>query len=658
MSNNWSYILNDNNLLKESHIILKILRNNLKIILNTKLNDEENCKKILKLIIKNYNDFNSFYSIVQLSGCINKSLCISSSKNLLRKYDDNLKKSTRFYALLKNIYNYKHLKTEEKIFIENLINVYIKNHISLSDDHKINLISNYINKLNNELYNDINNYSILFDIESKFITHNTLSKQNVSPNTQNLTFKINFNNYDYINSIITNADKRNDLQNTFFSMSNTIMKNFTKILILKHQFAKKNSYNHYGSYILNKDNEEFSFVENILKHNINNMSSILLDLFKYISNDMNIKKISEADIRYWFYNKKNKMFFSVNELLELLKLIIKKYFGLNFIEKKNTDIWHESVKTLYVYNERNDLIGYLFLDLLFRNKKIKCPNVIILNDYYQEEQNIKLPCIALLAGYQSVEEKNLTINDSLYFFKQFGFIIHHLSHKSKFGLHNINFEFYNFMPYLMENIFWDSKTLEYLCNDSDLINDVVNIYKMEKIYELFFSSVNGLFDLLIHTSEHFVDICKELAKDENNLHVHMNKLYFNLYDTLMEKYKDHYNYNKNSVNPSLIHKIINGDACVLYNNILNNIISFNLFKYITIHNKGIEFRKLVMEKSNDYFKNLLNKFSEQYSFNIFDSESFMQNFKNLDSVMDQDKQNYRIKVNTRIIKEKINKITL
>lgn len=642
MADKWIYITNHENLIKETNIILQIFKNNEKIILNTNLDNLSNYRKIFDLVVKNHIEYNNFFSINQICHSFNKSTYTKKSIRMLEKYFDNLKCNYNYFNKLKVLYNLS-INQEEKIFIYQILDIYNRDFIvSNKNDQKLNLIQNYIHKLNNELFNYFNNYFIIYDIQSEYIPK--ISKLNY----QNLSFKINFNNYDYINSLIINSNLRNELQNTFFSITNTIMTNFTKMLILKHQFAKKNNFNHYGNYLTGKSNEDFVFIEKILKNNINYLNDELYNIFIQITKDLKISKVSEADIKFWLSNKKNGLFVSVNQLLDLLKILVKKYFGLILIDNNNIQVWDNSVKTLCIYDDNNTLLGYLFLDLLYKKNKIQCPKVVIINDYYNYEQ-IKLPCIALIAGYNSLDEKILNLNDSLYLFKQFGFIIHHSSHKCKFGLNNIDTDLYNFMPCLMENIFWNTESLSYICDNNDLIDYLINIYKVEKIYYLFFSSINGLFDLLIHTSEPFVNICKELAKDENNLHIHINKLYFNLYDTLVSKFKICFSYNRNFINPNLIYKIINGDACILYNVIISNIMSFNLFNNLN-KNNIVKFRKTVLENPNDYFKNLLYQFSTQFSFDLFEIDKFIEYLK--------DNSFSKINTKQRIVKERINKISI
>ncbi|ARF09170.1 peptidase [Catovirus CTV1] len=636
---NWSYIINENNILKESRAILKLLKNNYK-------NIDTNPKNI---IINNYIDFNSFYSTIMLADCVNKSRSSNMSKKIFKNFDFNLKKDFNFYNQIKKNYNDTN-NFEEKILLQNMLVDYTKNHITFDNDQKMNVISDYIQKCNEDMYRDLYEYSIVHNINTNFICQNIFGDQDSIFKKKYILLKINFDNYDYIVSSVTNTNNRNQIQNDFFSISNKIMKTFSKTLILKHQFAKKMGFNNYGSYLFNKNNEDFLFAENTLKYVIENLSTTLNTILEHICHDLKIERVSEADISFWISNKKKDINFSLNEILGFVIKMLKKYFCINMILMNNNEVWHESVKTFHIYDNDNKLIGYLFLDLLYRNNKVLRPTTLILNDYLEFNNLKKLPCIALLAGYKSYDEKKLSLNDTLFFFKQFGYIVHHVSHRSKVGLNNVDREFYNFMPNFMENIFWNKSSLKLLISDQVMINNITTIHKIEKTVELYFSSIDGLFDLLIHTSEHFVNIYKDMAKDEDNLHIHMNKLYFNLYDNLTCKIKQNFYYENSHINPKILYKIINGDSCINYSTVLNNIITYNLHNLLNKQSDFINFRKNVLEKSDDYFKNLIYKFCDQNSFDVFNVHNFMEYYNDINM-----KPKITVNIQPKIIREKIKK---
>ena len=637
MNKDWNYILNEDNLINESNILVNILDNDVNNIIYLYINNPNDYLNIIKIIKKNYIDYNTFYSIIDLFCIINKTKKISKAKKILNNYQNKLKNNNDFFTLL-NYLNKCNLPFQERVFFEKYIKQYKNHKLTTGNQEKINKIYYYICKLNNELLTDLNNNNFHFEIPKKYVDTN--SKIN-NINDDKLCFKINYHNYHFINNMITNNIMRSRLQNQFQHTSNKIINNFTKILILKHELAKRNGFNNYGEFLLDKSSKDFEHIEIYLKKFIESFTPNINNLFKKVCQELKLKKIYESDLRYWFSISKKKFIYSPNDIIVLLINVFNKFFGLTIIDS-TTPNWNSNVISLNILNENSLVVGTIYLDLLKRNNKIKCPKTIILNDFFEDNGNYKLPTAVIVAGYDSLSEKILSIDDAIYLFKQFGFIIHHLVHKSNFGLNNVDLDLHSFMPILMEHLFL------HFCPNID--SNITQIIKFEKIFYIFNISVEALFDLLIHTSEFFVNICKELAKDEKNLNVHMNKLYFNLYDLIMEKFKDNFEYPKIAINPHLLYRIINGDSCALYSNAFNNIMVYNLVQFLIDKNLGTSFRKKVLEPSNDYFRNLLNKFFEEHKIDSLKLSSILANNNNIDDEINN--------LKPKIIKEKINKISL
>ena len=643
---NWKYIFNIDNLINESKIFLTNSQNNYDEIINTKIINNNTAENIINLLAINIIDFDSFYSIVELYNLVKKSKKFIIVKKLFDQHNNYIKNNYKLYdqlIILKKIYSGSH---EKKSFINNFIHRYFKNgSLDLSVNNNTMKINNYITKLQNQLENDKNSFTLHFNVDPNNIHKNMLMRE--IPSDKFIQFDINHFNYNYISSLLINSIDRNKLENLYYDNSNYVMKKFAKILILQHEFAKKNGSSNYGEFIYNKNTNDYQFIINVLKNIIDNLSPNIINLFKLITNNLQQSFISQIDVNYWFFHKKNIIKFSPNSVIQLFINVVKNIFGLNInISSNVNDLWHNSIIQLNVFDEKFILLGNIYLDLVYRKNKITCPHTVILDTY--NELSSTLPSISIIAGYTSLSEKILSINDALYLFKQFGQIIHYVCHKSKFGILNVSnadHEFCNLMTYLMEYIFWNKNNLEILCKENlpsketnltftnNIIDELIYINNLEKIHSLFFSSIDSLFDLLIHSSNSFVDICKDLIKDENNLHLHINKLYFNLYDNIVDKFKSYFKYNQNGVNPLLLNKIIDGNICTIYNNVFNNITAFNLFNLIAEKNNGIIFRKNVLENNNHCFKNLLNNFftSENSQYNIFNLSLFLNNFnKNTD----------------------------
>ncbi len=644
----WKYVLNINNLVRESKILLEYLNTNYNLILKANLLESGTARNVLDIIIKNNYEFNSFYSIIQLYELINKSKKIIDIKKLFDLYIENMNSET-FQNILINIINICNTTNEEKLFINNLQNNYFKHKLLNKNDEKNIKILNYINTLNYKLNNEILSHKIQYNIDSTKLDDNFFKIYDCK--NKNICLEINHNNYNYISSQIKDSQDRNKLEYLYYHSNNNILKNFSKILILRHQIAKKANYNNFGEFITNKKKSDFDFIADVLRNIIDNFSPKLQNIFDYISKDLNLDQISQADINFWFTSKKKNILFSPMDIIQLFINIAKKIFGLRVSIIEDTKTWDKTVITLSIHNESNKLYGHVYLDLLYRNNKITCPRVLVLNDHCKYQNNIIPSLLTIVAGYKSVTEKILSLNDAVYLFKQFGYIIQHSSHISNCGFYNMDYDFTNVISDLMEYFFWQKNVLIHFCG-KEKIDELIFINKMEKIYSLYFSTIDALFDLLIHTSDFFVNLCKDLAKDELNLHRHMNKLYFDLYDKIMNRFQS-FKYNKEISNPNIINKLIDEGAANVYNIVFNDIVAYNLFKLLSENNNGVKFRKFVLENPNDYFKNLINNFfsDEKSEYDMFNIDVFIKYLLDETIINNINSKQHKIK-------EKISKITI
>lgn len=608
MSKNWRYILNIKNIKTESISIFSLLFDNINTIIQTKINNRKIASYICNMISKNNIEYNSILSIIELYIILNNT--IVDDYKILNKLIRNYNKKILSRDYIKQLYKLSEiLDGEQKIFIDNIIKINYTNKISHTDDTKQNIIVEYISKLN---YNLITKMSKCYFV--LYLENNMIQESNTNINTT----KINYNNYYKINNILLKQKDRYKLCTEYNKFTSIFLSDFTKLLILRHQYAKLSNYDHYGHYILNKSNNQFDSIEIILKNIINRLNEDIMYMMKLISNELELKKITHNDICYWIYNQilNNNNNYNVTNIIHMFIKYSKKYFDITITKINNNNIWNDTSLSFSVHRKEL-LIGYLFIDL--KSNNIQKHNIIVLNDYHHfhvdNELYSKIPHIVLIINHSSYSKKELNSNEAVNLFKEFGYIVHHFLHKSKYGLNNVDFEFHNFMPYLMEQIFWHN-------------NKQTKYDKLYKLYNVYKLCIDSLFDILIHTSEPFIDMCKDLAKDEDNLDYHMNKLYFKLYDKIVDNFSDYFIYQNNNIDFDLIQKLINGDSCIIYTNILNDIISYNIYNIIDENNKNKDKLINALISSNDMFKNIIiNSFGDN---NLMCIDNYINNIKNYD----------------------------
>ena len=192
-------------------------------------------------------------------------------------------------------------------------------------------------------------------------------------------------------------------------------------------------------------------------------------------------------------------------------------FGLHFEIIENTSVWDPTVIVINIKNEIGVLYGFLYLDLIYRENKPVQPLCITLSHNYEYNNIKRVPILSIIAGYKSLTTPAMAITDVVCLFKQFGQVIHHISNKSKYGLYNIDNDFNELIPRLMEFIVWDKNIIKRIWKDIDdeSIEKLIISRRIELIYNLRNSCIDGLFDNLMHTSPIFIKFYKTLIKEKD-----------------------------------------------------------------------------------------------------------------------------------------------
>lgn len=521
-------------------------------------------------------------------------------KKKILSLKNNVFKDHNFIQIIQIAY-----KKTPNIFLTSIINNFAH---KISVDQKTLKLEHIISSLYEILKSDINKFSFIYQVHYDTINKVIIPESySLVDNDNMVNLNINMDNYSYINSMIYSQKSRHELQVNYYKINDNIMRNFTKLVILRHHLSKKYGYSSYGKYILDGSNTDLKYVELTLKNIIDKLIPNMKIYLDIILKDMSVQNLSESDINYWFFNKKKMLLFSPEKIIKYSIYVLKTYFKIIFTKTGDT--------TYDVHNANNTKIGTVYIDLNSTSGGPKYPIV------YPLDKNQTVCQFILIAGYNSMDRNILSLDDSVYLFQQFGLIVHHLL-QGKPHIYNVNMENYNFMNYFMEHIFWNKKILSYIVKDNYLLSYITEIHKMEIIKNMFFNSIDALFDILIHNSNYFVDVCRELAKDEKNLHTHINKLYFNLFDSLIYPLKNIFTYDKIHFNPNILMKVINGDACIMYSSVFNIFISYNIFQSLDDNNLWNIFID-TLETSDTYLDKLINTFCRHNNIDQYDFGKFL-----------------------------------
>lgn len=497
--------------------------------------NDDNCIVFISTFVDMYNRYLqlcSIYDILHINNSLIDDLLIDDIliryKSVLDKYNCSAifksltdKNIPSIYCNFVRMYMY--VLKNDYVIINNDLNS------SLNHD-KIYEIISYINKFDQYMRFNINHSSFKANIKNQLLSDNMKQK------IDNSTFIIDHSNYRYINNNIICNKERYRIQSLYYKSNNKFMNSFAKSIILKHKFAIKCNFDTFGHYFLNDD---FDKIQTTLRTTINELTIYINNIHKHISNDLKVNYISDADIKFWFnQNIWNKMT-SVNNVVLFFIGMAKKYFDLDIsFSDVQYSLWRKNILTLIV-KRKNKSLGVIHLD--FFNKNVSYPKTIIINNSHKDYDDQIV--IAIIANYPNIDSNIIDIFDANFLFEQMGFALHHIIYDSSIGLHNSNPQHQKFFIYIIYCIFvfnfkYISKYIYY--------EIICNIYNL---------STDAIFYILIHTSKFFVDSCKTLINDEDNIANNFNKIYHKISKVFFNKFI-YLKASNNIMRPDLLSKLI------------------------------------------------------------------------------------------------------
>ncbi|MBU0744889.1 MAG: M3 family metallopeptidase, partial [Gammaproteobacteria bacterium] len=151
--------------------------------------------------------------------------------------------------------------------------------------------------------------------------------------------------------------------------------------------------------------------------------------------------------------------------------IIQKLYGVTFKENKDIPVWHEDVKFFEVYDHENNLQGYIYLDLYYRDHKT---GGAWMNDgsskrYITKDGVVKLPATYLVCNFSppiNGRPSLLTHKEVLTLLHEIGHCLQHLLTKVDYlaasGTNGVPRDAVEVASQFMENWGWQEESLNLL----------------------------------------------------------------------------------------------------------------------------------------------------------------------------------------------------
>jgi hypothetical protein len=624
--NTWEYLCSDNLVgdkpkvsipQYELKMILDKSHKNIKYLINMKLNDEDEIEKFLKIYVDDTYEVTSFHNVAELLQYVSPSK--NNKKewehvvNKLNNYNEKIKNSVELFKKIKYIRDNHKIDKYEIFLLNNIILNYISNGI---------LKKNVCKKSEALKYHET---KLTYDITKKLLSPTSVILNKNDIDTTECLLNINQisdaevelihdkNIYPHLTRLVKTDMSRKILERSYFMVSRTVLKDFIKLVMCRHELAKQLGYSNYALQLTNNI-KELDEAQEFIKEMVNNLGEkyelALQQIYMYSN-----KKLQYSDILHYISQIRTeelKTKFSVNLVLNIIFWIIKEYFGLHFIVNKKYNGWHKDVLVVEVYDNNKQIYGHLYLDLLKRPDKIVTPTVFINNhsfNYPYGSDTQKVPAVTLVAGFDSLDQPILTIRDYNYLFRLFGKIVTVICDKSKFGLGIFHSNKEMFMEKLFEWLSMNDTILSKLNIQTAYKEEIINSFELENIINLMNTCIDAQFDILINTSDKFIDLCKKLLKENKDMISSLEKIYYEIYYKYMKPY-DKYINKLQTINPNLIYTITDNNNRLLYKNIYDKISAFNVYNHMLKYKDGIKFRKNILENNTDEIKDIINSYLE------------------------------------------------
>lgn len=612
----WNNYNNSNIISITKTVIEKSLETN-NIIMNYKIGNKLDVKKIIHLLADDITMCQSLHSICSflqhttnnstnntdtqtsitsitstISNNPNSQRSIIKAEILLSNHENYLNSEVRIYNKLLEIRQYKNkLSGEDLQFIDKLIMCYKKSGIELSQNDK-----NLLQKIDKEidtttsliikhaLTSDNLVINISYDHLSGMPLHIINTFENID--CDNVKIKLNRENYNLCMSYINNVKIRKGISEKYSTHKyEKIINHMAKLVVLKDKHDKLLSYNNHSEYMLSnqmcKDTEQVQLFLNKLLKKVNVVNKTKQNIWD-----------SQYQITQWkllngFSNDIVKEYFEINDIIVKIIKLYELIFSIKFVKLNNVAIWCDNLMVFSIYHN-NNLKGYLYLDLFNREgkyKQIRCYCLQSACMYPVASGKYIKPIVALCASFDKFMNGKSLLNydEVVSIFHEFGHVLHHIFGKTKYVIFsgvNVEDDFIETPAQLMELLCYEPFIIKYLSDhyckkeklSENLINKIIMLNDLENNLSYKKDILISYFDQVIYSSTNFITLCENaLVKNKTEqIQPAFEMLYNKLYGELLAD-------KTNILLPNEITQIICDSGGQYYNLLWSKMLAIDLY---------------------------------------------------------------------------------
>lgn len=594
---------------------IKISEDNRKKIIELK--NDETC---LKILTKDNFMYNTVVNGVNLMIYISDKYDMkywNKAEQILMDYNYKYNSDNKIFNKLIKILN-RTDNNDYKMFLVKQLQLMKKHGLPLSkNNNNINIILKNIDK-HEQYISDYICKPIKIKLKKENIEQTEFLLSSIQSDENNII--VDRNTFNYLIKRISDREIRSELEMTYIKQINKIIPVLSKIILLRDKYAKLLNKENYSELINNKKEEDVNNIKSLLLNLNITLDEELKKSMKYIRKEINIEnteKIELHDIVFVLNKMIPDIKFSPLQTLNTIFHIFEKYFKISV--KREDDTVFENCFKITLYNNKNSKIGSIYIDVIKRNdKNIKQPQFVILNNNYNDENNINLPNIYLLASYQNMTTNCLSYNDVIYLFREFGNILWKIVAITPVGVCEDDIEITEFVATIMEYFVSDDEIINILTKDIN--KETLNKFKIYKhidtIINLKFKCFDAIIDNIINGSSDIINLLQH--EKSNNV---LLDVYENIYKKIFNQVNDIFNTNVTYINPIIIQNCIKNNQCIVYTTIINIIIAYNAYILIK-KGKGEIFIRDVLYNTKYCYKqsidNFINEMGKDYYTNFIE----------------------------------------
>ncbi len=552
------------------------------------------------------------YSFNLYSNCLYLMELKATDKELKKKYQElneflkqhNIKYNTDINLLKAILELYAKTENEDKKFFLLKTIKSMEKYGTCSEHHKkILAITQNIEHTEN-IINNILEKPLKINIDRNKIDAESESiVSSVYPDKQNHIY-IDKSKYYYLVKKISDKNIRSYLEKEYMKRYNELLPAISKLISSRKVYAEYIGYDSFYRFCSNKTDEDTENLKIMLKDLNEKLDFQLkgsLETIKDLTGQNN--KLLVSDIIYGL----DKFFPDIKlkpiDIFETVFVCIQNYFKIKFVQSKITPL-NRDCNPIEIYDSKDKLRGYLFMDLLKNNKNVKQLSLLRLTNGYGEN----LPVLYLMGAYNDMEKPICTYSEVVTVFREFGFIISNIFNHTPLGIAEDDIELINFLPNLMEYIAYNPQVILTLVKDKNYRKRILKARENELLINLKLKCISVLFDSIIHSSNEFLDINNK-ANTLSNSNIVCSNLLLNLYKRVFadvfSKLTDIVDCDLGFILPSVIHNTINGQQGLIYGNIISSILAYNTYEYINSEKNIKSLYELLENKTYSYKKNLI-----------------------------------------------------